>query len=209
MGHFLKLFLTLLILTPGFAQAEMTSTNYHIYADSIGLNGGEFATSTNYSLDSTTNDSPGGLATSTSYTVVGGYQGANLSESLSVNIESASIGLGELSSASVATDSVAIVVETNSITGYLLTVGSVSGSMIASVSDGSVSAGSEEYGIAVTGAHASFGDDRSVIAGRVLASVSDAVLSTTTTLEFKASVASNTTDGEYSQTVTLTASANF
>lgn len=201
--------ITIVALVPFPVLAEMSSTNYTIYADSVGLGGGEYSTSTNYSLNDTIADNPGGETTSTSYYIYGGYQGAELTDTLTVSYSSNGIALGTLSSAAVSSASTEATISTNSITGFSLSVSAVSGSMPAAVSDGSVTAGSEEYGMAVSGNYAAFADDQSVIVGRTLASHPYAVNSVTTTITFKASMAESSTAGSYSQTVTLTASANF
>lgn len=198
-----------LLLVPGIAYGEMNSNNFYIYADSIGLNGGEIATSTSYTLNGTTNDSPGGQVTSTSYNIYGGYQAMEVQESLSVSLDTTALALGTLSTSVVTTASAIVTVITNSNSGYSVSFSGVSGTMVASVSDGTVTAGSEEYGVSVTGAHTAFADDRSVVAGRILASSSNPTLGDAATLNFKAAAAVGTAAATFAQTITLTASANF
>lgn len=209
MLKFLHLVVSFSLLMPVCAQAEMTSTNFYIYADSIGLNGGDIATSTSYSINDTAADTPGGLASSASYTIFGGYQGTEISESLTITLGSTSLDLGTLSAGAVNEATTNVTVTSNSINGYTLSIGDVVGTGLTAVSDGAVTAGAEEYGVAVTGGHAAFADDRSVIVGRILASSNFQVIGAVTSVFFRASKGSGTAAGAYSQTLTVTVSANF
>ena len=198
------------LLLPAMASGEMTSTNYYIYADSIGLNGGDISTSTTYTLNDTANDSPGGQSTSTLYRINGGFQGMDLDESLTLTISDTNLAFGTISASAVAMNSVTTTVSCNSITGYSLAISNVSGTTPTAVADGSVTAGVEEYGVAVTGDQAAFVDDRSVIGGRQIAFSDSAILSSVTVVSFKAAAASPSGSGSsYAHTVTITASANF
>lgn len=192
---------------PSRAGAEMTSGNYSILSDSIGVNGGNFSSSTSYSLNDTVGDSPIGIVSSTTYTISGGFQSLDRSI-LSMSISSASLSLGEVSSASVASAATTVTITSQSDSGYILSVSSVSGN-VTFTTDGSVTAGSSEYGVAVSGSHAAYGTDATVVSGLVLASASTAVVSDATILTFKAARATGASETTYSQTVTLTASANL
>jgi hypothetical protein len=72
-----------------------------------------------------------------------------------------------------------------------------------------VTAGQEEYGVALIGVDVAFADDRAVAGGLNLSSSSSPVTAAETTLIFKASIASSTATGARSQTVTLNASTNL
>lgn len=200
------LFLPALIL-PVHLLAAMSSTDYHIYADSVGV-GGSLATGGVYSLEDSLGESPAGVASSSIYEVRGGYQYMERG-TLSIAISESALNLGTLSESAVSTDTTTTTVTTNSSSGYTLSIGTVSGAGLAAVADGAVTAGSEEYGVAVSGAGAGFADDREVAASLVLASTSTAVTGDATALTFKASMAAGSTAGTYSQTVTLSATANF
>ena len=58
---------------PLIGIAEMSSTNYSIYADSFTI-GGFFSTSTNYSFWDSIGEWSAGNITSTTYEILGGFQ---------------------------------------------------------------------------------------------------------------------------------------
>lgn len=197
------------VFFPATALGSMSSASYSISADIIGPNGLVYASGTTFSLTDTAGEAVAGTITSGSYTLRGGFQSSEPDETLSFTVSASSVALGTLSASSVASADTVLTVTCNAITGYTLSVSSASGSMPTVVSDGSVTAGSEEYGLAVAGTDKAFSNDASVISGRVLASSGVPVISSQTTAIFKAAMSSASTAGTYSQTVTLTASANF
>lgn len=189
--------------------AAMSSTNYYIYADVISV-GGVLSTSSAYSLQDTAGESPVGFVTGGSYEIRGGYQAMEQDE-LSLLIGSGSLSLGSLVDYTASsTASTVVSVNTGSSGGFSLSVGSVVGSILSDVSDGAVDGdgGSEEYGIGVTGVNAAFSNDRAVSPGLLLASSTVPVVSDTV-ITFKAIRNASSTLGTYSQSVTLTVSANF
>lgn len=189
------------------AEGDMTSTNYRIYADSFDL-GGVYSTSTSYDLFGSVGEWPASLPTSTSYEIRAGFQAMDRRE-LTLSISDSALSLGDLSISAVNTDSSIATVSCDADTGYTLSVGSADSSPITAVSDGSVTAGSEEYGLAVSGTDAAFVDDRSIIATRVLASATVPVNSRPLTITVKASRTSVTSYGSKSQSIILNLSANF
>lgn len=191
---------------PFYAWAAMTSTNYSIYADSIGF-GGSLSTSTSYTLQDTVGASPAGLVTSTSYEVRGGYQGAEQGD-ITLTLSSNDLNLGVLEPGAVNNASTVATISSDSTSGYTFSISAVSGTMPGDVSDGTVSAGSEEYGLSVSGTHSVVNGDVS-ITPRTLGSANTPVVSDRLTLTFKASRSTQSTPGDYSQTVTVAASANF
>lgn len=198
------------LMWPVVSNCAMSSTNYFIYADSFDV-GGELATSTSYSLEGTFGGEAIGVVSSTSYEMRGGYQYMERGV-LSLSLSASSVSFGTLSATVLKTSSVVATVTTDSINGYSLSVGSLSGTSLAAVSDGAVDGdgGSEEYGIAVSGTNRSFSDDRAVTAGLVLATTStEMTADEQITATFKIISATGSTAGSYSQTVTLTASANI
>ncbi|MBI2443682.1 MAG: hypothetical protein HYV42_00355 [Candidatus Magasanikbacteria bacterium] len=199
--------LGIIILAPLTAYGAMSSDSYTIYADSVGLGGGALATSTSYELQDTVIDAPAGSSTSTSYEVRAGYQGG-VREDLSISMSSLSVELGALQSNAVNTVSTVATITSFSPTGYTFSISGVSGTMPAAVADGQVTAGSEEYGLAVGGTNSVVTGDVSVT-GRTLASVSRPIAGDGVTLAFKASRSDASTPGSYSQTVSLLVSANF
>jgi hypothetical protein len=207
----ISLFLSILLLgflaLPSASWGLMSSTNYTIFADSVD-SGGSLSTGGVYSLQDTTGESPVGSVASSTYEVIGGFQAMDRS-TLSISIDTATIDLGVLSVSEVATSSAVVSVTASASDGYTLSVGSVSGTSLTGVSDGAVTAGSEEYGVAVSGSGAAFGDDQAIIAGLNLASSASAVTNAQTTLTFKAAMSSASTAGGRSQSITLTASASI
>ncbi len=203
-----SLFLCILLLGflafPSRSWGLMSSTNYTIFADSVD-SGGILSVSGTYSLQDTAGESPVGSTTSSVYEVIGGYQAMDWNV-LIVEVDNTTIDLGSLSTAVVASSSVIVTVTTNADTGYVLSVGGVSGTSLTAVTDGAVTAGAEEYGVAVSGPDAAFSDDRSVAVSLNLSSSSTPVSSVQTTLTFKAAITGASTVGSRSQSVTLTAS---
>lgn len=196
-----------LLSFPLVAFGMMSSSNYTIYADSVDA-GGVYSSSGTYSIEDTVGESPVGIATSSSYEVRGGYQGMDLS-SLTMNLSQTNLDLGTASVSQVNSASTTATITTDAGSGYSLSVGSVSGTSLAAVTDGTVTAGQEEYGVAVSGPDALFGDDRGIAPGLNLAAASMPVTNSDTILTFKASISDSTASGSRSQDVILTASANF
>jgi hypothetical protein len=185
----------------------MSSTNYTIFADSVD-SGGVLSTGGVYSLQDTVGESPAGSSTSSTYEVIGGYQSMDWSV-LTMDIDTNSVNLGTLAVDQVTSTAVVVTIVADAETGYVLSVASVSGTSLSAVSDGTVSAGTEEYGVAVSGIDAAFSDDRAIVANLNLASSSTPVTSGNTTLTFKAAISAISVAGGRSQSITLTASTNI
>lgn len=188
------------------AHAAMSSASYKIPADVVSVGGVE-GSSASYDLPQSISG-PAGDTTSTTFIIRAGFFGMD-SSLVSLTVETPSLNLGTLSASSVSSASTNVYVTSNANSGYSLSVGSVSGSTIAAVADGSVTAGSEEYGVAVSGGHSAFVTDQGIVANLILASSNLPQLNDKTTLTFKASISGSSAQGSYSQAVTLTASANF
>jgi hypothetical protein len=197
----------LAIFWPSVIYGEMQSGSYKIYADSFNI-GGVYSTSSAYALYDSAGEWPGGTPTSTTYEIRAGFQAMERGE-LAMTISNTSLNLGTLSVSAVNTDSSVISVTSGSLSGYSLSIGSADASPITAVSDGTVTAGSEEYGLAVSGTDVVFGNDRSIISGRVLATSTVAVTSQPTTMTVKASRTATTSYGSKTQNIVLSLSANF
>lgn len=197
-----------ILVLPLRADCLMTSADYIIYADSIDA-GGIFSSGGDYTLLDTIGESPAGVVSSASYEVRGGFQYMT-SSSLSVSVSVAGINLGALSPVAVSSAASTVTVSTDSDSGYVLSVSGVSGTSVAAVSDGTVTAGSEEYGLSVSGPDSLFSGDSAITAGLYLASSSTPVMGSETALTFKASISFGSALGaSYSQNVTLAASVNL
>jgi len=125
------------LVIPGIVFGAMSSTNYFIYADTVDFGGG-VGTSTNYNLQESLGGYAGGISTSTNYQIRAGFQIVEVGI-LSLNLDSNSMNFGTLSTAgAVATGNINATVDTNSATGYVLSISSVNGSSLTAVSDGAV-----------------------------------------------------------------------
>jgi hypothetical protein len=192
---------------PSISWGVMSSTNYTIFSDSVD-SGGVLSTGGAYNLQDTAGESPVGTSTGGVYQVVGGFQAMDW-DILAISIDTATIDLGALSTSAVASSTAVVSVTANATDGYVLSVASVGGTSLASVSDGTVTAGSEEYGVAVSGLDAAFSDDRAITVGLNLSASSSPVDGAQTTLTFKAAMSGTSAVGARSQSVTLTASTNL
>lgn len=187
---------------------DMSSTNYQIYSDTVGVNGGDVSTGGIYSLSDTIGESSGvGVVSSATYNVSGGYQ-ASVRGTLSFNLSTTTVNLGILSK-SVVTSASIISTITCTDAGYNLAVTNVSGIMPLSVTDGSVSAGVEEYGISVSGPSQAFANDQAIINNLILLSTSTPVDNDQETLTFKASFGNSSVAATYNQSINVMASAAF
>jgi hypothetical protein len=187
--------------------AAMSSTNYYIYADSVETGGG-LSTGGVYSLEGSLGESPSDFSTSSAYEIRAGYQYMERGY-LSIIVATPSLNLGTLSTSSVSSASTDVTVSTDSATGYNMSISAVSGSVITAVGDGAVSAGSEEYGFSASGSDSQIVGDVAVAASTLVAATSTPTGGGVTNMTFKASINGSTASGNYSQTVTVSASANI
>lgn len=209
----LSLIAVMLILVPE-ASALMSSSNYRLYGDAVGTSGGR-GTSTNYIAETSAGEAGTFQGSSTNYTLLSGFQALQEHPTFTFSISSSSIALGTLSDSSVSSDTHTITTSTNAPYGYTTTVIedddlSASGSDIDDVADGEVTAGSEEYGIALTGTDRAFSDDQALSATPLaVATRTNWVNGSAITVTYKASIASGTTSGSYSHNVTYVSTGNF
>jgi len=195
------------IIWPVYAHSEMTSTDYIIFADSIDT-GGALSTGGTFSLEDTIGESPIGTVTGGVYIVRGGYQSMS-SSSISMSVSSTTLNLGTLSTSAVTVSSTTSTITTDSEGGYTLSIGTVSGTSIAAVVDGSVTAGQEEYGITATGMDSQLSTDVAIANSLIISSSSTPATNADTQILFKASINNTSVAGSYSQTVPLIASVNL
>lgn len=218
----MKLFSFLLILgfigVPLRMNATMTGGDFEIYADSFSVIQDQLTTSGGtFTLTNTGGDSSAGIVSDSSgYSLRGGFQAMERS-SLSLSLNASTVALGELSLGSVSSGSVVLNVTTDSTTGYTASV-SEDGNLrkgvggdnddINDVVDGSVTAGSEEYGIITAGGGGLLATDTALTGSVSVAASSGEVTSQQTTLSFKAAIALTSRAGSYSHIVTLSTTAN-
>lgn len=211
----------LLILgVPYFVLADtMSSSSFIITSDDISAGGGN-STSASYISESDI----GGRATgeglsSTSFAACAGYPctlepvgGPSISFSVTPN----SVGLGTLTTGSVATGTTVFTTTSNASNGYMVTVvgdgqmRTASSNAIPDVADGAVTAGAGEYGIGLTGTDRAFADDRSVTTvSRTVASNAGTVTNSSVTVTFKAAISNAVAAGSYNQIATFICTGTF
>lgn len=198
------------LVMPGFVLAAMSSTNYFIYADTVDFGGG-VGTSTSYNLQDSLGGYAVGISTSTNFQVRAGYQSAQVGI-LSLSLDGNSIDLGTLSTVgTVASGNINATVNTDSSSGYTMSVSSVSGTSLSAVTDGVVdgSGSTEEYGLAVSGTNSAFSGDTAISASLILSSSVAPVTSDVSVLAFKAVRATGSVAGTYSQAIIINAIANI
>lgn len=188
-------------------SGAMNSDNYSIYADSFSV-GGFYSTSTSYDLWDTAGEWPAGVSASSTYEIRAGFQAMEKGD-LSLTISDTSLDLGSLGVSTVSSSTTDISITSASETGYTLVIASASASPITAVSDFEVTAGSEEYGMSISGIGANFLNDQSIISGRVIASSTVAVSNNVLTMKVKASRTATTVYGSKTQDIVLSLSANF
>ena len=135
-------------------------------------------------------------------------------------VDDTTVELGTLSTASVSSASQTYTVNSNNQSGVTLQIAAdgalndASSNTIDEVAGGTVDAGSEEYGIAVTGSSLTIdatyisGDNPIVQAPDDIADSPGSVSGATMTITYKASIAGTTVAGAYDQVVTVTIATN-
>lgn len=213
------IFIFCLILFPVVVFSEMSSTNYKIQTDSINFGGSDYGASTNYQMRETFGEEAPGVSNSASYQTHAGYrQMLAVDPIFSFTLSANACALGTLSTGSVATCSYSVTATTNAASGYTTTLAAdgalrtASAADINNVSDGSVTAGSEEYGVALTGSDRAFADEQGIPTAPstlTVASNSGAVTNSSVTATHKAAISAATAAGSYSQSVTIISTATF
>jgi len=195
-----------LIALPLTVWAESSSTNFILWGDAQ-TGGGNRSTSSNYILYGSAADLSNQALDSANYHLAVGFQAIYEEPLITVQISSTSETLSPdpLTTGSVSTATTTVTVSTNADFGYALSlteaveIQNQSAINIDDVIDGSVTAGSEEFGVAVSGADAAFGDDQAVSATPLtIASRSIWGADRQTTITFKAAISDTTAAGSYS-----------
>ncbi|MBU0646166.1 hypothetical protein KJ611_01655 [Patescibacteria group bacterium] len=209
-------FLFLLAL-PAQLLAESSSESYILWGSAVTA-GGARATSANYINYISVGDLSSDPMDSANYHGVIGLEALYEEPVMTFSIATTDLSLipNILSLVSVSTASTSVTVSTNADFGYVVTVTETTafnngqGRVLADVTDGEVTAGSEEFGLAVAGDDAAFGDDRGLSAVPLtIASRGIWGADRTTNLTFKAAISSASASGHYSGTYTLIATSNF
>ncbi len=138
---------------------------------------------------------------------------ADVGQTLSFALSATSADLGTLSDSAVSTDDHTLTVSTNASGGYSLTgEGSTltSGSdTIPFVTDGTVTTGVSEYGVAFSGASGHPAGDQDLSTATTVASSTGPTSNATTTATYKASIDASQPAGSYTSAITYIATATF
>lgn len=218
-----KLFISLvLLLTLNFPAVAscvgMNSENFKLFADVVSVGGSE-PVSENYRVFNTEGEASGvdpTKTTSTNFQVHAGFQAMANTIYVSTAPSASSLSLGELSVSSVSSNSETVTINTNSPTGYTTTIqedGNLRSGAddINDVADGTVTAGTEEYGVRTSGIAGQMNSADTAITGiaQSVAASSTPVNNEVTTLAYKAGISASTAYGNYSHQVTFTTTVNY
>jgi len=225
--HKLHKFLTfsvlavILVLAPQIASS-MSSENYSIFADTINY-GGNRSTDSGFIIfdsigESGIFDTP--TSTSSNYALSAGFESMGLANFISASTSPGSVDIGGLSPTAVSSGNLTLQVSTNATFGYATTIVADGNfkktgepaTFIPAVTDGAVTAGALEYGIRTSGADGAFNsaDQGLSTSAQTVASRSDWVSFSQTTITFKVSVSNSTAYyGSYTQNVTITTTPSY
>lgn len=201
---------------------SMSSENYSIFADTVNY-GGNRSTSAEFIIFDSIGE--GGIfdtstSTSANYGLSAGFQSQSLANFISASTTPSDVNLGGLSPNSVSSANLTLGVSTNATFGYTTTIvadgelkeASNPAVYIPAVTDGTVTAGSLEYGIRTSGTDGAFNsaDQGLSTSPQTIASQADWTSLTQTIITFKASVIdSSSYYGSYSQNITITTTPNY
>jgi hypothetical protein len=199
------------------SRAYMSSPNYINWMDSLNFGGEESSSSASYRMQDTLGEMGTGKITSANYAGLIGFRQSESDPKFTFTISANLIDFGPLTVGSVFTDSVTVTTTTNSVDGYFTTIvedgefRTVDGDDINDVTDGTVSAGSEEYGIRTSGTHGQMnGADTAILSTpQNVADYTSWINGDATTVTFKASIAVTTVAGYYEHNVTLISTGRF
>lgn len=211
--------------------AEMSSTNYSVPIDELGEAGGT-STSTNYKIEHNFGEVITGSMLSTNYKINSGYIQSDL-PILIFTVSASSVNFGVLTTGAVSTDTINLTTSTNAVSGYSVkaydnTSPGIANGMIDGVKKiadattpgnfiANPSAGTEHYGLTVTGTHANAGysggtkinslDNTTwVDLGSYSSFISDDILA----VEYRASISDTTpATNNYEATTTYICTGNY
>ena len=224
MKFFIKIFtVTLIFICIGFifspqdSRAYMSSPNYINWMDSLNFGGEESSSSASYRMQDTFGEMGTGVISSASYNGLIGFRQSEADPMFTFSLSKNSIDFGALTVGSVFTDNVVVTTTTNAVEGYFTTIVEDGefrtglGDDINDVTDGTVSIGSEEYGIRTTGASGQMnGADTAITSTpQTVADSAAPINGDAVTVTFKVSIAPVTAAGIYEHTVTFISTGRF
>jgi hypothetical protein len=196
-------------------NSAMTGGDYSIPMDGFVVSDGVASSGGDYSLSDSMGDFAAGDISAGDYVLKGGIWSID-SSAISSSFDSTSVTLdfGATPLTTVASDSIILTVTTDSITGYAATA-TEDGNLrsgandIDDVSDGSVTAGSEEYGFVTSGGDGQLASDTAIDGTVTVASKNSSASGSATTITFKAGISASTVVATtYEHTVTFSVSVN-
>lgn len=210
-------FLLLIILFGFFSVSSvsfgaMTGGTYEVYGDTFSGSEDSLTSSSGYTLYGTTGEFAAKTVTGGVYTVRGGFQALEKGV-LDLQFTTTTIALGTLSLSAVVSSTVSSTITTDSPTGYSLTFDE-DGNLrdgandINDVADGTVTAGSEEYGVQTIGGGGELAADTAIADGLEVASSVAGVGDQETGIKFSASIGGSSRAGSYAHVITATIIAN-
>ena len=195
-------------------HTAMTGGNFELYADSFSVISTDVISGGSFELTQTVGEFFAATSTGGGIELRGGFQ-AEEKGILSATTSAAVVNLGTLDSGAVDSGSITYSISTDSETGYSLAIredGNLRDGAddIDDVADGTVTAGSEEYGIGTGGSDGLYNAADTSITGvsKPIAVSSGRVTNRQTTVTFKASIDGVTDSGSYSHTVFLDVTVN-
>lgn len=205
--------LTFLLLPSGRAVSQMSGGSFSIPADNLTINDTTTLTGGEFSIYDGGEYAAAGTSTSDGFDLRAGFQ-ASLVGTISLSLDKSSITLGTLSLAGVSSDTVVATVTTDSLTGYTVTLAE-DGNLRSGALDiddvgggGTVTAGTEGYGLRTTGLSGALASDTAINGTITVVSTSTPVSADSTNLIFRAAVGPQSRAGSYGQIITVSATAN-
>ena len=206
---------------PVLAESS-NSTNYTLWADSFNSGGSESGSSTNYGLTDTAGEVSGGDApSSANFSTKDGFRQMEEVPYLTFSLSTTALELSPnpLTTDNVSTASFSSTVQTNAEDGWVVSIREdgefrMSGdptAYIHDVTDGAVSANSEEYGIRTGGTYGVYNSADTGISSTLkdIARNSQWTAGETTTVTLKAAIADTTPAGNYSHNLIMVATGFF
>lgn len=205
-----------LILWTQSTLAAMTGGDFEISEDTFSMSDGSETSGGDYTLESASGEAAAGLSETGDYQLYAGLMPsdtATTSLSYSLDANNISLSFGSSPLTTVASSSLLLTVSTGSTSGYSANVTENTNltdgtNDIDDVTDGEVTAGSEEYGISTTGTDGQLSSDTAIDGTVIIASASTSVSGRETRIYFEAAVSQSSLAGSYSHTVTFTVTAN-
>lgn len=206
-----------LIALPYAVWAESSSSSYILWGNAV-TGGGNYSTSANFRLFQSVADLSNEALDSANYHMAVGFEAIYEEPIITMSVSPNVVALAPdpLTTGAVSTANTTVTVSTNADFGYSVTATAIAefaneaAYALDGVADGSVTAGTEEFGIAVAGTDAAFGDDQAVSSTPLtIASRNIWGADRTVTVTIKAAIDDSSAAGEYSGTIVFIGTGNY